>query len=190
MPITLVTLTLAGIYLALRVFSTTRINLAVVLLPSLIIALIPNVSTYASDSPARATSHLNVFISNASTFATEIAGHPNRVYVFADPTEHMTGPCFEQFEVYVLAVSLASVGHNFLSDRFQPHQLDQLTRDDFAGLLEHDGMVALLAVNGTDQVSFFGNRGKAGRIRFAARRAFSRQSISGVKLYLFKIGAQ
>ena len=104
-PITLVTLTLAGIYLALRAFSTTRINLAVVLLPSLIIALIPNVGTYADDS-CRATSHLNVFISNASTFATEIAGHPNRVYVFADPTEHMTGPCFEQFEVYVLAVSL------------------------------------------------------------------------------------
>ena len=96
-PITLVTLTLAGIYLALRVFSTTRINLAVVLLPSLIIALIPNVGTYASDS-CRATSHLNVFISNASTFATEIAGDPNSVYVFADPTEHMTGPCFKQFK--------------------------------------------------------------------------------------------
>jgi hypothetical protein len=43
LPITLVTLTLAGVYLALRVFST-RINLAAVLLPSLMIALIPNVS--------------------------------------------------------------------------------------------------------------------------------------------------
>lgn len=186
-PITLVTLTLAGIYLALRVFSTTRINLAVVLLPSLIIALIPNVSTYVYDS-CRATSHLNVFISNASTFATEIAGHPNRVYVFADPTEHMTGPCFEQFDVYVLAVSLASVGHNFLSDRFQPHQLDQLTRDDFVGLLEYDGMVALLAVNGTTKDHFLEIAAKLG-VDLQLVGLFP-DSISGVKLYLFKIAAQ
>src|SRR5262249_53672089 len=158
---------------------TTRLNLAVVLLPGLMIALIPNVRTYAYDS-CRATSHLNVFISNASTFATEIAGHPNRVYVFADPTEHMTGPCFEQFDVYVLAVSLTSVGHNFLSDRFQPHQLDQLTRDDFAGFLKNHGMIALLAVNGTTKDYFLQIATKLG-VDLQLVGLFP-DSISGVKL--------
>jgi Dolichyl-phosphate-mannose-protein mannosyltransferase len=186
-PITLVTLTLAGIYLALRLFSTTRINLAVVLLPSLIIALIPDVSTYAYDS-CRATSHLNVFISNASTFATEIAGHPNRVYVIADPTEHMTGPCFEQFDVYALALSLTSVGHDFLGDKFQQHQLDQLTRDNFASLLEHNGMVALLAVNGMTKDHFVETAAKLG-VDLQLVGLFP-DSISGVKLYLFRIGAR
>jgi hypothetical protein len=186
-PITLVTLTLAGIYFALRAFSTTRINLAVVLLPSLMIALIPNLSTYAYDS-CRATSHLNVFISNASTFATEIAGYPDRVYVFANPTEHMTGPCFEHFEVYALGVSLAEVGHNFLGDLFEPHQLDQLTRDDFAGLLEHNGMVALLAVHDTTKDHFLEIAAKL-RVDLQLAGLFP-DSISGVKLYLFRIAAQ
>ena len=182
-PFAEVSLALAGIYLALVGFTATRFNLAIVALPALTVALIPYLQIYAYDA-CRTSAHLNVLLIDASTFATEVAGNPERVYVFADPREQMTEPCFKGFKTSDLASSFTEIGHEFLGKPFGEQQLDQLTRDDFADLVGDKGIVALLVVQDATKDRFLGVAAKLG-LNFQLAGLFP-DAISGVKLYLFR----
>ena len=144
LPLVLVGLSLGSVYVSLIVLNGMRMKIGVVLLPALIAATIQSLPDYAYDA-CRAIERLNVFIVEASTYATKIAGRPQRTYVLADPDELLTRPCFEDYKVFKLAVSLTEIGHNFIGDQFKPKPIEQLTSTDFAGLVQDShGLVALL----------------------------------------------
>jgi hypothetical protein len=186
-PFFLVMLTLAGIYLALVAFSTTRLNVAIVLLPLLTVGLIPDLGRYRYDS-CRAVSHANVFINEASSFVTEIAGNPKFVYLFADPNERLTNRCFADIPVHYLNDSLVELAHNYLGKPFGEQQLDQLTRDDFSVVLKDHGIIGLLVAEDAIKDRFGEVAAKLGiNLQLAGLLP---DSASGVKLYVFRAGVQ
>jgi len=186
-PLTLVLLILAGTYLALVAFRATRLNLSIVLLPTLLVAVIQYSEVYAYDS-CRYVEDLNIFIDDASIFITKIAGNPQRAYLIADPNENMTAPCFKKFKVVNLAASLSEVGHEFIGDMWTPHQLEQLTRDDFAGVVHEDGIVGLLVANDANKDRFVQTTANLGLDLHLA--GLFPDPASGVTLYLFRLGSQ
>ena len=184
-PFTVAVLALAGVYIVLIVFSTTRLNLAVVLLPMLIAALIPDLGSYKYDA-CRSTERLNVFISDASTFLTGVAGDPQLVHLFADPNESMTRPCFRDLRVFELGLSLMEVGHSFIGDPFHPKRFDELTINDFSDLVTEKGILALLAVQDETKDRLLTTAEKVGLDLQLV--GLLPDSSSGVKLYLFRPG--
>jgi hypothetical protein len=177
-PVTVV-FALAGLYVALIALRPTRLNLIVVLLPTLIAALVP---PYSFDA-CRAVAHLNVFISDASTFATRIAGNPQRVRVFADSDELMTKPCFNGLKVLRLTWSFMAVGHPFVGDPNDSRRVDQLTLGEFAHVVMDKAILALLAVQDATKDRLLTTAAKLG-IELQLADHFD-DSVSGVKLYFF-----
>ena len=182
-PFFLVVIALAGIYLVLIAFRATTLNLAIVLLPVLNIALIPSLAFFTPDL-CRAVHHLNLYMNQASLLATSLRSQPKRVYVFADPREQMTEPCFKGIKTSSLAASFTEIGHEFLGKPFGEQQLDQLTRDDFAGAVGDDGIVALLAVQQTTLDHFLATTKRLGiDLQLAALLP---DPASGATLHLFR----
>ena len=177
-----VVVTVIGTYFILIAFKRTRLNVGIVILPLLCVALVGNPKAYVYDS-CNTVAHLNVFMNAASLLATRIAGHPKQVYVFADPIDRITRPCFKGIAVADVANSFAELGHNFLGEPFGQQQLDLLSRADFESI-KSNGIIALFVVDTADRF-----------LRTAAGLGISLQIVgilpdrpSGLELYFLKLG--
>jgi hypothetical protein len=183
-PFAVVIAAVGGAYFGLVALSWTRSNLAIVLLPILNIALIPDRTAYVYDS-CRIESHLNVFMSEASTLASKIAGDPRLVYAFADPSETIADPCFRNIPASHLEISFVSIGHKYLGEGYGEQQLDKLTHDDFATVISDDGIIALLVVQDAVKDRFVAAAAREGIDLSLA--GLLPEPISGVKMYFFKL---
>jgi hypothetical protein len=186
-PFVVVTVAVGGVYLGMMMLSATRANLAFALLPILNVAVIPDLTAYTFDT-CRAEAHLNVFMSEASTLGTRLAGHPLRVYAFADPSETIAEPCFRNIPTVNLEISFVSIGHKFLGAGNGEQQLEKLTHDDFASVLNDDGTIALLVAQDALRDRFVATAAKEGVDLILA--GLFPEPASDVKMYFFKLRMQ
>jgi hypothetical protein len=176
------------LYLALTVAQAGRFNVAIVGLLALLNAmLIPYIGSFTRDR-CHAHRDLNVFISDASLLATSVAGHPGRVFVFADPEDRMTERCFPNWKTIDVGSSFASIAHQFLGKPYGQQQIDALTREDFANVANARRVIALFAVHDTVKQHL---AEKAKTLGFdLATVAMVPQQSSGVVMYLLMPAAQ
>ncbi len=175
---------LAVLYVGLVMARAGRVGIAVVVLLALLnVTMIPFLGAFARDK-CRAMQTMNVFMNDASLLATKVAGHPGRVFVFADLEDRMIADCFKNWRTTDVGSSFAEIAHTFLGKPFGQQQLDQLTRNDFAAVTNARGIIALFAVHDTVEQRL---ATKAGALGFdLATVAVVPNEASGVVLYLLR----